>query len=152
MEAKPKMEDRSETWRPGGEPGVWGTGAEAEVIGTLEIVLRDGAEPDVYSYVNKEACESLIEYRPVSNAEPVVAESERIAVHAWRVLGCRDGGRVDLRCDDAGRPLFLEVNPLAGLHPSHSDLPMIATQEGMAYRDLIGSIVASAAARLPAME
>jgi D-alanine-D-alanine ligase len=140
-----------ERFLPGREftVGVLGTGVSARALGTLEIVLKRDAEPDVYSYVNKEECESLVEYRPVSNADAVVAESERIAVHAWRVLGCRDGGRVDLRCDESGRPFFLEVNPLAGLHPSHSDLPMIATSVGMPYVDLVRAILDSAAARIP---
>ena len=38
----------------------------------------------------------------------------------------------------------MEVNPLPGLNPVHSDLPMIATQEGMSYSELIdrlGSLV-----------
>jgi D-alanine-D-alanine ligase len=140
-----------ERFLPGREftVGVLGTGASARALGTLEIVLKRDAEPDVYSYVNKEECESLVEYRPVSNADAVVAAAERIAVHAWRVLGCRDGGRVDLRCDESGRPFFLEVNPLAGLHPSHSDLPMIATSVGMPYVELVRAIIDSAAARIP---
>jgi D-alanine-D-alanine ligase len=144
-----------ERFLPGREftVGIVGTGGAARALGTIEIVLKQNAEPDVYSYTNKEECESLVEYRPASNREPVVAEAERIAVHAWRVLGCRDGGRVDLRCDESGRPMFLEVNPLAGLHPSHSDLPMIATAVGLPYVELIRAIIDSAAERiLPARE
>ena len=64
-----------------------------------------------------------------------------MALAAWRALGCRDGGRVDLRCDAAGQPQFLEVNPLAGLHPDHSDLPIICTLAGIPYDELIGRIV-----------
>jgi len=64
------------------------------------------------------------------------------------VLECRDGGRVDIRCDAEGKPCFIEVNPLAGLHPTHSDLPMIATQEGMSYQTLIGTILENAFARV----
>jgi D-alanine-D-alanine ligase len=41
------------------------------------------------------------------------------------------------------------VNPLAGLHPSHSDLPMIATSVGMPYVELVRAILDSAAARIP---
>jgi D-alanine-D-alanine ligase-like ATP-grasp enzyme len=43
---------------------------------------------------------------------------------------------------------FIEANPLAGLHPEHSDLPMIATKTGMAYQQLIEAIVNSAAQRV----
>jgi D-alanine-D-alanine ligase len=76
-----------------------------------------------------------------------VARAEQLALDAWRILRCRDGGRLDLRCDAAGEPQFLEANPLAGLHPFHSDLPMLATAVGMSYEELIGRIVDSAAQR-----
>jgi D-alanine-D-alanine ligase len=42
----------------------------------------------------------------------------------------------------------MEPNPLAGLHPVHSDLPMIATAQGMDFDTLIGRIVTSAAERI----
>ena len=67
-----------------------------------------------------------------------------MALAAWRVLGCRDGGRVDIRCDAQGRPQFLEVNPLPGLHPQHSDLPILCGFVGIPYVDLIDRIVRSA--------
>jgi D-alanine-D-alanine ligase len=42
----------------------------------------------------------------------------------------------------------MEVNPLAGLHPFHSDLPIICNHIGMPYEDLIREIVDSAARRI----
>lgn len=139
-----------ETFLPGREftVGLAGTGEQAEVLGTLEIVLRPGAEEDVYSYVNKERCEELVDYPLVLPSDPQVAQAEQWALQAWRALDCRDAGRIDLRCDAQGRPQFLEVNPLAGLHPEHSDLPMLATRLGMPYHTLIGRIVDSAARRI----
>jgi len=129
--------------------GIVGTGDEARVLGTLEIILRDTAEPGVYSMNNKEYCEEHVDYRLVTpDADPEVARTEAIALAAWRALGCRDGGRVDLRSDAAGRPQFLEVNPLAGLHPEHSDLPMLCTALGIGYVELIDAIVSSAAVRV----
>jgi D-alanine-D-alanine ligase len=55
---------------------------------------------------------------------------------------------VDVRCDKKGIPCFLEINPLPGLHPTHSDLPMIAAQEGMSYEQLIGEIISNALKRI----
>lgn len=131
--------------------GLLGTGESSRVLGTLEIVLLPAAEQGVYSYANKENCEELVEYRLVhSDNDPEVAEAERIALASWRELNGRDGGRIDLRSDSAGCPQFLEANPLAGLHPFHSDLPMLATAVGMSYLDLIRHIVESAALRLRA--
>ncbi len=130
--------------------GVWGTGDEAEAMGTLEVVTLDveGAEKGIHSYTNKENCEKLVEYvlvRP--DGDPVVAEAERRAVMAWRALMCRDAGRVDMRCDASGEPMLLEINPLAGLHPSHSDLPILLDKLGIPYVELIDRIVRSAARR-----
>lgn len=140
-----------EEFLPGREftTGLLGTGAAARVLGTLEIVLLPKADAEVYSYTNKEFCEDRVEYRLVTPSDdPVVAEVEALALTAWRALGCRDGGRMDLRCDGRGRPQFVEVNPLAGLHPQHSDLPMLATAVGMEFGELLAHIVASAACRI----
>jgi D-alanine-D-alanine ligase len=41
----------------------------------------------------------------------------------------------------------MEVNPLAGLHPVHSDLPIICTLVGIGFTELIGRIVSSARSR-----
>jgi D-alanine-D-alanine ligase len=139
-----------ETFLPGREftVGILGTGDKAAPLGTMEIVLLEHAEADVYSYVNKERCEELVEYRLVRpDRDPIVREAEEVALRAWRILGCRDAGRIDLRCDAAGRPSFMEVNPLAGIHPEHSDLPILATKVGISYIELIRRIVASAEPR-----
>jgi D-alanine-D-alanine ligase len=141
-----------EEYLPGREftVGIVGTGARAEAIGTLEVILGDKAEADVYSYTNKEFCEDRVVYRLVRAAEdPQVAAAEVAALGLWRVLGCRDAGRIDLRCDDAGVPQLMELNPLAGMHPEHSDLPMIATAVGISFPELVARIVRSASERVP---
>ncbi|KPJ98263.1 MAG: D-alanine--D-alanine ligase [Desulfobacterales bacterium SG8_35] len=140
-----------ESFLPGREftVGIVGTGKDADAIGSIEVVLLANAEQGVYSYVNKEKCEELVEYRlALADEDPVVREAENIALDAWRILGCRDAGRIDLRCDAYGRPQFIEVNPLAGIHPEHSDLPIICTKKGIAYRSLIERIIRSAAERM----
>ncbi len=140
-----------EEFLPGREftVGLLGTGPDARVLGTLEITLLPEAEPSVYSYLNKERCEDWVQYRLVRpDHDPEVRRAEQIALAAWRALECRDAGRIDLRSDARGEPQFLEANPLAGMHPSHSDLPMLATAIGMEYRELIRMIIDSAAQRI----
>jgi D-alanine-D-alanine ligase len=127
--------------------GILGTGDDARALATLEVVLRDGADEGVYSYRNKAQWRDLVEYR-LLEAEALRREVEEVAVATWRCLGCRDAGRVDVRLDAAGRPQMLEVNPLAGLTPGHSDLPIMAALKGMEYRSLIGEILRCTAARL----
>jgi len=142
-----------ETYLPGREftVGLLGTGAAARGIGTLEVKLRPEADAEVYSYRNKEHCESLVDYALLE--EPLLAVAvEGLALRAWRALGCRDAGRVDIRMDARGVPNFIEVNPLAGLHPDHSDLPILCKLKNVSYRELIGGILESAGARLPHVE
>jgi len=136
-----------ETYLPGREftVGILGTGAKAKAIGVMEVILRDQAEPEVYSYRNKEYCEELVVYQIAD--DPLATAAKELALKTWRGLGCRDAGRVDLRADGEGIPNFMEVNPLAGLHPQHSDLCIIATQAGMTYSELLKTIVSSALSR-----
>ncbi|MCK6459876.1 MAG: D-alanine--D-alanine ligase [Planctomycetes bacterium] len=137
-----------ETFLPGREVtvGITGTGEKAVAIGTLEVILKPAAEADSYTYKNKEYCEDLCEYTLAKG--PFAAEAERLALAAWRGLACRDGGRIDLRADAQGRLSVLEANPLPGLHPEHSDLPILGTKAGVPYRELIRRIVASAVERI----
>jgi len=137
-----------ETYLPGREftVGILGTGKQARVLGVMEVILGENAEPHVYSYQNKEYCEGRVEYRTPTG--PLVEETVRIALAAYRGLGCRDAGRVDMRADAAGTPNFMEVNPLAGLHPEHSDLCILAALSGVSYPELISAILVSATERL----
>lgn len=48
------------------------------------------------------------------------AELVRLAEIAFGALDCRDFARVDFKCDGAGRPVFLEINPLPSFGPESS--------------------------------
>ncbi|MEJ5375792.1 MAG: D-alanine--D-alanine ligase [bacterium] len=136
-----------ESFLPGREftVGILGTGKNARVLGVMEVVLLEGAEVGAYSYKNKEQCERFVQYRKAEGAK--ACEAADLALCAWRGLGCRDAGRVDLREGPDGRIQFLEVNPLAGLHPHHSDLPILCKMHDISYKELIGAIVESALSR-----
>lgn len=139
-----------ETYLPGREftVGIVGTGAKARPIGVMEVLLRENAEPGAYSYENKACFEDRVEYRLGDLSDPEVAEAMDLAIQAWRALGCRDAGRVDLRSDHNGHPRVLEINPLAGLNPETSDLPILCRLAGIPYKDLIAAIVNSALERV----
>ena len=140
-----------ETFLPGREftVGMAGTGEKAEVLGTIEVILHPHADAEVYSYRNKEECEDLVQYNLVRPAnDEQVRSCEETALKVWRMLGCRDAGRVDMRCDARGMPNFIEANPLPGMHPQHSDLPILCTALGIPYVSLIERIVQSAMQRI----
>jgi len=74
-----------------------------------------------------------------------------LALAVWKGLGLRDGGRIDVREDVDGNPSFIEVNPLAGLNPVDSDLPILSRINGMSYQRLIYEIVESASERIESL-
>jgi D-alanine-D-alanine ligase len=141
-----------ERFLPGREftVGLIGSGDAAYALGTLEVTLLDSAEPGAYTYTNKEECETRVRYTLLPDG-PERERIEALALAAWRVLLGRDAGRVDLRLDEHDAPQVMELNPLAGLHPEHSDLPILCTQLGIGYDTLIGWIVESAAQRCTSM-
>lgn len=139
-----------EEYLPGREftTGIVGTGPDARVVGTMEVILLSNAEVNAYTYENKEHFEDRVRYELPHGADE--EGCARIALRAWRALGARDGGRIDIRMDAKGVPNFIEVNPLAGLHPQHSDLPIICSMVGVSYQKLIGDILKSALKRVGA--
>ena len=138
-----------ETYLPGREftAGIVGTGQEAQVIGVMEVLFRKHHEGEkIYSFHTKSNYEEIIDYT-IPDQEAVHACSD-LALKSWKALGCRDGGRVDIRMDSLGRPNFIEVNPLAGLNPVHSDLPIMCRLLNISFQELIGRILKSAISRI----
>ncbi|MCJ7442908.1 MAG: hypothetical protein MUO25_15215 [Thermoanaerobaculaceae bacterium] len=126
--------------------GVLGHGATARVLGVMEVSFTGKAEAAAYTALNKEEYLERVAYRLLAD-DPLAEQARELALAVFAALGCRDGARVDLRCDAAGILHFLEVNPLPGLNHVRSDLPIMARLAGVHYRELIGAIVESARAR-----
>lgn len=135
-----------EEYLPGREftVGVLGSGKAAYVPGAMEIVYKKNTEK-IYSFENKENWEGIIDYVPVTGE--LLDECRKVALGAWRTLNCLDGGRVDLKVDKNGKMSFIEVNPLAGLNPISSDLPILCRLNGISYQQIINEILDSAIKR-----
>lgn len=138
-----------ETYLPGREltVGIVGSGDHARVLGAMEVFLLADAEPGVYSYLNKARYETQVRYDLAEDS--IAQQASEFALTVWKGLGCRDGGRVDFRCDAQGNVSFVEINPLAGLHPIHSDLVILCRLAGIEYATLIELILTSACERIP---
>ena len=136
-----------ERYLPGREMtvGIVGNGAEARVVGIMEVVFKNGSDGD-YTALNKAEYLSRVEYS-LLDGEPLGLRAREVALTAYHALSCRDAARVDLRCDENGEPCFLEINPLPGLHPVRSDLPILSRLAGISYPELLGRIVEAAARR-----
>ncbi len=137
-----------EEFLPGREftVGITGTGAKSRSVGIMEIVYKKDSASGIYSLDTKANYEELVAY---SVPEEIVMKAcTDLAIRAWNILGCRDGGRVDIRYDRHNSPSFIEVNPLAGLDLVHSDLPILAYRNGYTFEQLIGEIMDSTLERI----
>jgi D-alanine-D-alanine ligase len=65
---------------------------------------------------------------------------QNLALEAFRVLGCRTWGRVDIMQDAAGEFWLLEVNTVPGM-TDHSLVPMAAQAAGISFEELVVRIL-----------
>jgi D-alanine-D-alanine ligase len=131
--------------------GVIGNGDQAQTLPIVEInfdSLPDGVN-HIYSYEAKwiwdRADNPLEIFECPARLEPSHAEKiNKVCLAAYRVLGCRDWARIDLRLDHSGEPHILELNPLPGILPRPEDnscLPKAARAAGMSYNELINAVL-----------
>ncbi len=135
----------AEEYLPGREftVGITGSGSDAEAIGGMEIICM-GDVP--YSMAVKENYQEYCRYIPLG--KDVEEECKDVALRAWRALDAVDAGRIDLKADRNGRICFIEANPLAGLNPVHSDLPILSGMYGIGFQTLMEKIMQSALKRI----
>ncbi|UQV45612.1 D-alanine--D-alanine ligase [Janthinobacterium lividum] len=123
---------------------VLGQGATARALPAVEIVAPQGN----YDYQNKYFTDDTKYFCPPQLDQATLAEMERIALAAYRTLGCEGWGRVDVLLRASDNKLFLlEVNTSPGM-TSHSLVPMAARAEGTSYEDLCLEIVAGASLKM----
>ena len=148
-----------EEFLPGAEftCAVLGNGAEARVLPIVGInfdALPEGDVP-IYGYEAKwlwDRPENPLDMFscPAPVTESLREQIEEVTLGAYRVLGCRDWSRIDVRLDSAGRPNVVEVNPLPGILPDPADnscFPKAARVAGMSYDQLIQACLLAAAER-----
>jgi len=70
----------------------------------------------------------------------VAARVRRVAADAFRAVGVRDYGRVDVRLANTGVPYVVDVNPNCDLSP-HAGMVRAAAAVGIDYGSLVGLLV-----------
>ncbi|MDY6917037.1 MAG: D-alanine--D-alanine ligase [Chloroflexota bacterium] len=119
-------------------------------VGVMRVLPRRGGPYFVYSLEVKRDWESLVDYEcPAQFEQGVMQRVVESSLKAFTALGCRDVARIDFRLSREGVPYFLEVNPLPGLNPRTSDLPIMAYRMGLSYDVLVEAVLSSALRRYP---
>ena len=120
---------------------VMGTGDEAIALPVVRIVAPAGN----YDYENKYFTHTTQYVVPCGLPDGEEVAIQAMALKAYRVLGCRGWGRVDVMIDKITRqPYALEINTSPGM-TSHSLVPMAARAIGISYEDLCIEILKTAA-------
>ena len=124
---------------------VLGTGDGARALPVIRIVAPEGN----YDYQNKYFTDDTKYLVPCGLPEGEEAAIQELVLKAYRVLGCRGWGRVDVMIDTATRkPYLLEINTSPGM-TGHSLVPMSAGAAGISYEDLCLQLLAEAALDQP---
>jgi D-alanine-D-alanine ligase len=119
---------------------ILGTGDSAIALPVIRIVAPEGN----YDYQNKYFTDDTKYLVPSGLPEGEEAAIQELVVKAYRVLGCRGWGRIDVMIDGTTRkPYLLEINTSPGM-TGHSLVPMSARAAGISYEDLCLQLIASA--------
>jgi len=135
--------------------GLFETDGRVEVLPISEIDYSEFPEgiPKICGYEAKWEAESA-EYQKSKPICPAQLESavqkgiEQIALKVFKLFGCQDYARVDMRLDPSGKPFVLEVNPNPDISPQSGMARAIKVQ-GMTYTEFIGNLLERALQRKP---
>ena len=132
-----------EEFMPGGEfcVGILGD-RDLQVLPVVEVRTPKG----FYSYEDKSAHNKEL-ICPADVRAELADRLREMGQRAFRAFRCRDLGRVDLKLDSEGTPLFLEINPLPGLSPYYSIFNKEAEAAGIGFEEMIARIIDSAVQR-----
>jgi D-alanine-D-alanine ligase len=115
---------------------------EAQALPVVEVRPKSGA----YDYRNKYTAGCTEYFCPAEFPDEVTRRVQEAAVGAFRAVGGRDYGRVDVMVTAAGQPVVLEVNTLPGMTET-SLLPKAAAAAGISFPELCERMVELACRR-----
>ncbi|KAF5012321.1 hypothetical protein FDECE_1630 [Fusarium decemcellulare] len=138
---------------------VLGTGTSSKILGVAEVTW--------YNPEGRESDDELVDFATKFSKtgggmgkdmghvhadmnDPLVKEVAEIGLTAYRALGCRDGGRIDIRLSSESQgsePYIIEANPIFGIRPDYSLYTWIAKNNGIEYHEIIEKVLAGALQR-----
>ncbi len=131
----------AERYLSGGEytVAILEDGAKLEALPVIRIVPAT----EFYDYEAKYFRDDTRYLCPCGLHAEQEAGLRELALEAFKVLGCRGWGRVDILLDEHGAPQLLEINTAPGM-TDHSLVPMAARAAGIDFDALCLRILAQA--------
>ncbi|MBR6976277.1 MAG: ATP-grasp domain-containing protein, partial [Ottowia sp.] len=119
---------------------VLGAGDAAHALPVIRIAAPEGNYDFQHKYFSDDTKYLIPSGLPAAEEQAV----QQLCVQAYRALGCRGWGRVDVMLDAATRrPYLLEINTSPGM-TGHSLVPMAARAVGIDYEELCMRLLAGA--------
>jgi len=104
-------------------------------------IIRLQTPNTFYDYEAKYVSAETQYHCPCGLPEEDEASLQRLALSAFKVVGAQGWGRVDIMCDQDGKPYVIELNTVPGM-TDHSLVPMAARAAGMEFDELVYRILA----------
>jgi D-alanine-D-alanine ligase len=118
---------------------ILGAAGAAEALPLIEIRAPDSN----YDYHSKYFSDDTKYLCPAPVDADTAVRVSQLCLRAYRALGARGWGRVDVMLRDDGAPFLLELNTSPGM-TGHSLVPMAARAVGLSYEDLVLRILGMA--------
>lgn len=104
-------------------------------------VIRLETPNTFYDYEAKYISNDTQYHCPCGLPEEDEAGLQRLSLSAFKAAGAQGWGRVDIMCDQDGKPYVIEINTVPGM-TDHSLVPMAARAAGMEFEELVYRILA----------
>lgn len=124
------------------EQWVHGSEYTVAILGDTALpVIRLETKRDFYDYAAKYDDNDTRYHCPCGLNQEQESQLQRLALAAFAAVGAKGWGRVDIMCDEEGKPWIIELNTVPGM-TNHSLVPMAAKANGLTFDDLVLEILA----------
>lgn len=120
---------------------------DPEVLPLVQVKIDDKLDLGELFYTYERISSDTLSYVcPAEISKELTEEIKKISIAAYKAVGCKDFGRVDLRINKQGKPYILEVNPLPCIAIDDA-YGVTAKAIGISFEEMINRILTEALKR-----
>jgi len=109
-------------------------------FGIVELEFKN--THNFYCYDNKKDYEKLVVHHKIDENTDLYKNIYNTSKEVFDKLNLKDIARIDIRVDNKTNEVYvIEINPIPGLNPIDSELPILAYKNGYTYKDIIKTII-----------